>query len=177
MMMELGYCSEIENYSRHLDGRKKGQSPSTLIDFFPDNFLLFIDESHVTIPQIRAMYKGDKARKLNLVEHGFRLPSALDNRPMKFEEFTEKIDKTIYASATPANYEMEISDNAIVEQIIRPTGLLDPKIICQKSKNQIDHLVTNIKKTINRNEKVLITTLTKRMSEDFSNVERRWLVQ
>ena len=168
MMMELGYCSGIENYSRHLDGRKNGQRPFCLLDFFPDDFLLVIDESHVTIPQIRAMYNGDKARKLNLVEHGFRLPSALDNRPMKFEEFTEKINKTIYVSATPADYELEKSDNNIVEQIIRPTGLLDPEIICQKSKNQIDHLVQNIKKVIEKNEKILITTLTKRMSEDLT---------
>jgi len=168
MMMELGYCSGIENYSRHLDGRKEGQRPFCLLDFFPKDFLLVIDESHVTIPQIRAMYNGDKARKTNLVEHGFRLPSALDNRPMKFKEFTDKIGKTIYVSATPADYETEKSNNHIVEQIIRPTGLLDPEIICRESKNQIDHLVQNIKSTIKRNEKVLITTLTKRMAEDLT---------
>ena len=168
MMMELGYCSGIENYSRHLDGRKDGQRPFCLLDFFPDDFLLVIDESHVTIPQIRAMYNGDKARKMNLVEHGFRLPSALDNRPMKFEEFTEKINKTIYVSATPAEYELEMSNTNIIEQIIRPTGLLDPEIICQKSENQIDHLIESIKEVISRNEKILVTTLTKRMSEDLT---------
>jgi len=168
MMMELGYCSGIENYSRHLDGREEGQRPFCLLDFFPDDFLLVIDESHVTIPQVRAMYNGDKARKLNLVEHGFRLPSALDNRPMKFEEFTDKIGKTIYVSATPAEYEFGLSKQDVVEQIIRPTGLLDPKIICQKTKNQIDHLIENIKDTISRGEKILITTLTKRMSEDLT---------
>jgi len=168
MMMELGYCSGIENYSRHLDGRKEGQRPFCLLDFFPNDFLLVIDESHVTIPQVRAMYNGDRARKLNLVEHGFRLPSALDNRPMKFEEFTDKVGKTIYVSATPAEYEFELSKEYVVEQIIRPTGLLDPKIICQKTKNQIDHLIENIKDTISRGEKILITTLTKRMSEDLT---------
>ena len=168
MMMELGYCSGIENYSRHLDGRKDGQRPFCLLDFFPDDFLLVIDESHVTIPQIRAMYNGDKARKMNLVEHGFRLPSALDNRPMKFEEFIEKINKTIYVSATPADYELEKSSVNIIEQIIRPTGLLDPQIECQKSENQIDHLIQSIKEVISRNEKILVTTLTKRMSEDLT---------
>ena len=168
MMMELGYCSGIENYSRHLDGRNEGQRPFCLLDFFPDDFLLIIDESHVTIPQVRAMYNGDRARKLNLVEHGFRLPSALDNRPMKFDEFIEKINKTIYVSATPAEYELDLSKKNIIEQIIRPTGLLDPKIKFQKSKNQIDHLVENIKEVIKRKEKILVTTLTKRMSEDLT---------
>ena len=168
MMMELGYCSGIENYSRHLDGRKKGQRPFCLLDFFPDDFLLVIDESHVTIPQVKAMYNGDKARKLNLVEHGFRLPSALDNRPMKFEEFVNKIGKTVYVSATPSEYELDLSKKNLIEQIIRPTGLLDPEIICHKTKNQIDHLIENIKNTTKRGEKVLITTLTKRMSEDLT---------
>ena len=168
MMMELGYCSGIENYSRHLDGRNEGQRPFCLLDFFPDDFLLIIDESHVTIPQVRAMYNGDRARKLNLVEHGFRLPSALDNRPMKFDEFIEKINKTIYVSATPAEYELDLSKKNIIEQIIRPTGLLDPRIKFQKSKNQIDHLVENIKEVIKRKEKILVTTLTKRMSEDLT---------
>ena len=168
MMMELGYCSGIENYSRHLDGRNEGQRPFCLLDFFPDDFLLIIDESHVTIPQVRAMYNGDRARKLNLVEHGFRLPSALDNRPMKFDEFIEKINKTIYVSATPAEYELDLSKKNIIKQIIRPTGLLDPKIKFQKSKNQIDHLVENIKEVIKRKEKILVTTLTKRMSEDLT---------
>jgi len=169
MMMELGYCSGIENYSRHLDGRKEGQRPFCLFDFFPDDFLLIIDESHATIPQIRAMYNGDKSRKLNLVEHGFRLPSALDNRPMKFNEFTKKINKVIYVSATPSDYEVEESDKIQIEQIIRPTGLLDPEVIIQKTENQIDHLIEEIKKVIKRGEKVLITTLTKRMSEDLTD--------
>ena len=137
MMMELGYCSGIENYSRYLDGRIEGQRPFCLFDFFSDDFLLIIDESHVTIPQLRAMYNGDRSRKINLVEHGFRLPSALDNRPMKFEEFIKVIDKTIYVSATPAAYELSISSKNVVRQIIRPTGLLDPQIIYKKSKNQI----------------------------------------
>tara|TARA_Y100001970_G_scaffold50742_1_gene64243 strand:+ start:56763 stop:58763 length:2001 start_codon:yes stop_codon:yes gene_type:complete len=168
MMMELGYCSGIENYSRHLDGRNEGQRPFCLLDFFPDDFLMIVDESHVTIPQVRAMYNGDRSRKLNLVEHGFRLPSALDNRPMKFNEFIQKINKTIYVSATPAEYELDLAKESVIEQIIRPTGLLDPEIIVQKSKNQIDHLITSIKKVIKRKEKVLITTLTKRMSEDLT---------
>ena len=169
MMMELGYCSGIENYSRHLDGRKEGQRPFCLLDFFPDDFLLMIDESHVTIPQVKAMYNGDRSRKLNLVEHGFRLPSALDNRPMKFDEFVKKINQTIYVSATPAEYELSLSNHNIIEQIIRPTGLLDPKIIVRKSKNQIDDLVKNIKEVIKKKEKILITTLTKRMSEDLTD--------
>ena len=169
MMMELGYCSGIENYSRYLDGRIEGQRPFCLFDFFSDDFLLIIDESHVTIPQLRAMYNGDRSRKINLVEHGFRLPSALDNRPMKFEEFIKIIDKTIYVSATPAAYELSISSKNVIRQIIRPTGLLDPKIIFQKSKNQIDNLIENIKSTIDKNEKILITTLTKRMSEDLTD--------
>ena len=168
MMMELGYCSGIENYSRHLDGRDEGQRPFCLLDFFPDDFLLVIDESHVTIPQVRAMYNGDRARKLNLVEHGFRLPSALDNRPMKFEEFVDKIDKVIYASATPAEYELNLSNEYVIHQIIRPTGLLDPTVSCRKTKNQIDHLIENIKDTTKKGEKVLIITLTKRMSEDLT---------
>ena len=168
MMMELGYCSGIENYSRHLDGRIKGQRPFCLLDFFPDDFLMIIDESHVTIPQIRAMYNGDKSRKSTLVEHGFRLPSALDNRPMKFEEFIKKINQTIYVSATPADYELELSDKYIAEQIIRPTGLLDPVIEFYKTKGQIDYLIENIKRVIKNKEKILVTTLTKRMSEDLT---------
>ncbi|MBI65029.1 MAG: excinuclease ABC subunit B [Candidatus Marinimicrobia bacterium] len=168
MMMELGYCSGIENYSRHLDGRIEGQRPFCLLDFFPDDFLMVIDESHVTIPQIKAMYNGDRSRKLTLVEHGFRLPSALDNRPMKFEEFIKKINQTIYVSATPAEYELELSKKYIAEQIIRPTGLLDPVIEFYKTKGQIDCLIENIKITIKNKEKVLVTTLTKRMSEDLT---------
>ena len=168
MMMELGYCSGIENYSRHLDGRNPGQRPYCLLDFFPDDYLLVVDESHVTIPQIRAMYNGDKSRKLTLVEHGFRLPSALDNRPMKFEEFRNKINQVIYVSATPSDYELEISNNIIIKQIIRPTGLLDPIIIHKESKGQIENLIENIKKVNKRKEKTLVTTLTKKMSEDLT---------
>ena len=169
MMIELGYCSGIENYSRHLDGREKGQRPYCLLDFFPDDFLMIIDESHVSIPQIRAMYNGDRSRKETLVEHGFRLPSALDNRPMKFDEFENKINNVIYVSATPSEYEMNLSGNNIIQQIIRPTGLLDPEIEIHKSRGQIDHLIENIKKVVNREERVLITTLTKKMSEDLSD--------
>jgi len=169
MMIELGYCSGIENYSRHLDGRKKGQRPFCLLDFFPEDFLMIIDESHVTIPQVKAMYNGDRSRKMSLVEHGFRLPSALDNRPMKFEEFINKINQTVYVSATPAEYELNMSSDKVIEQIIRPTGLLDPEIVVQDSKNQIDHLVENIKKVVRKKEKILITTLTKKMAEDLTD--------
>jgi len=169
MMMELGYCSGIENYSRHLDGRKKGERPYCLLDFFPDDFLMIIDESHVTIPQVRAMYNGDRSRKETLVEHGFRLPSALDNRPMKFDEFEEKINQVIYVSATPAEYETLLSDENIVEQIIRPTGLLDPKIETHKTKGQIDFLIENIKIVVKRKERVLITTITKKSAEDLTD--------
>ncbi|SVE14453.1 uncharacterized protein METZ01_LOCUS467307, partial [marine metagenome] len=137
MMAELGYCSGIENYSRHLEGRKEGERPSTLIDFFPNDFLLFADESHVSVPQIRAMYNGDRSRKMTLVEHGFRLPSALDNRPMKFDEFEEAVNQVIYVSATPGNYELEQTEGEIVEQIIRPTGLIDPDIVIRKTRGQI----------------------------------------
>ena len=169
MMLELGYCSGIENYSRHLDGRKKGERPYCLLDFFPEDFLMIIDESHVTIPQVRAMYNGDRSRKETLVEHGFRLPSALDNRPMKFDEFEEKINQVIYVSATPSEYETLLSENNIVEQIIRPTGLLDPEIEIHKTRGQIDFLIENIKKVVKRNERVLITTITKKSAEDLTD--------
>ena len=169
MMTELGYCSGIENYSRHLDGRSKGERPSTLIDFFPEDFLLFTDESHVSIPQIRAMYNGDKSRKMSLIDHGFRLPSALDNRPMKFEEFEKTIKQVVYVSATPADYEFEKTEGVIVEQLIRPTGLLDPEIIVKKTKGQIDDLIGEIRTVIAKDERVLITTLTKRMAEDLTD--------
>ena len=169
MMTELGYCSGIENYSRHLDGRKEGERPSTLIDFFSKDFLLFIDESHVSIPQIRAMYNGDRSRKQSLIDHGFRLPSALDNRPMKFEEFEKSINQTVYVSATPSQYEFEKTEGVIVEQLIRPTGLLDPNIIVRKTKGQIDDLIGEIRIVISRDERVLITTLTKRMAEDLTD--------
>tara|TARA_S200000501_G_C20867068_1_gene762422 strand:+ start:3030 stop:5018 length:1989 start_codon:yes stop_codon:yes gene_type:complete len=168
MMMELGYCSGIENYSRHLEGRKSGTRPHTLLDFFPDDFLMFIDESHVSIPQIRAMYKGDLSRKNTLIEYGFRLPSAKDNRPMKFNEFEKAVNQVVYVSATPGNYEDEKSDGHVIEQIIRPTGLLDPPIEIYESKGQIDHLISEIKFRISNNERILITTLTKRSAEDLS---------
>jgi excinuclease ABC subunit B len=168
MIREIGHCSGIENYSRYFDGRKPGMRPFCLLDYFPRDFLTIIDESHVTIPQIRAMYGGDVSRKMNLVEYGFRLPSALDNRPLKFNEFEELTDKTIYVSATPADYELEKSEGVIVEQIIRPTGLLDPLISVRPSLNQIDDLLEEIQLRIERNERVLVTTLTKRMAEELN---------
>ena len=169
MLEETGFCHGIENYSRHIALRKEGETPTCLIDFFPKDFLLVIDESHVTIPQVRGMYNGDRARKMNLVEYGFRLPSALDNRPLKFEEFESKINQVIYVSATPGDYEMEHVKGEVVEQIIRPTGLLDPLIEVRDTKNQIDNLVEEIEKRISLNERVLITTLTIRMAEELSN--------
>ena len=169
MLKETGFCSGIENYSRHIALRKEGETPTTLIDFFGKDFLLVIDESHVTIPQVKAMYNGDRARKQNLVDYGFRLPSALDNRPLKFTEFEEKVNDVIYVSATPGDYEMEKVHNKVVEQIIRPTGLLDPTIEVKPTKNQIDDLVEEINKRIEQNERVLITTLTIRMAEELTD--------
>ena len=169
MMREVGYCSGIENYSRYFDGRLPGVRPFCLLDYFPKDFLTIIDESHVTIPQIRAMYGGDISRKVNLVEYGFRLPAAIDNRPLKFEEFEEASHQTIYVSATPAEYELNKSEGVIVEQLIRPTGLLDPKILVRPSKGQIDDLLEEIHLRIERNERVLVTTLTKRMAEELSS--------
>ena len=169
MMREVGYCSGIENYSRYFDGRLPGVRPFCLFDYFPKDFLTIIDESHVTIPQIRAMYGGDISRKMNLVEYGFRLPAAIDNRPLKFEEFEEATHQTIYVSATPAEYELNKSEGVIVEQLIRPTGLLDPKILVRPSKGQIDDLLEEIHLRIERNERVLVTTLTKRMAEELSS--------
>ena len=171
MMGEVGFCSGIENYSRHLTGRKPGESPYTLMDFFPQDFLLMIDESHVTIPQIGAMYEGDRSRKGTLVEYGFRLPSALDNRPLKFPEFTAKLNQVVYVSATPRQYEAELS-GAIVEQINRPTGLLDPKIMVRPTKGQMDNLLEEIKLREERKERVLITTLTKKMAEALTDYLR-----
>ncbi|MBF0223963.1 MAG: excinuclease ABC subunit UvrB [Desulfobacterales bacterium] len=168
MLMEIGYCNGIENYSRHLTGRNPGEPPPTLLDYFPKDFLLFIDESHITVPQISAMYKGDKSRKETLIEYGFRLPSAIDNRPLRFDEFWERSAQTIFVSATPADYEKEKAGNFIVEQIVRPTGLLDPPIEIRDAKNQVDDLLEEIRIRIERNERVLITTLTKRMAEDLS---------
>ncbi len=167
MLRETGFCTGIENYSRHLSGREEGSTPFTLIDFFPDDFLMIVDESHVTIPQIGAMYKGDRSRKTTLVDYGFRLPSALDNRPLKFEEFEKKIDKMLFVSATPSNYEGEVS-SYVAEQIIRPTGLLDPIIEVRQTEGQIDDLITEINSVIERNEKILVTTLTKKMAEDLT---------
>jgi len=169
MMTELGYCSGIENYSRHLENRKIGERPSTLIDFFSKDFLFIIDESHVTMPQVKAMYAGDRSRKLSLVEHGFRLPSALDNRPMMLNEFEDSINQVVYVSATPANYELEKTNGVITEQLIRPTGLLDPCIEIKETKGQIDDVISEIRKVTKRNERVLITTLTKRMAEDLTD--------
>ena len=168
MLRELGHCSGIENYSRYFDGREPGTRPYCLLDFFPDDFLIVIDESHVSIPQIRAMYGGDRSRKVNLVEYGFRLPAALDNRPLKFEEFEEMAKQVIYVSATPADYELEKSEGVIVEQVIRPTGLLDPQIDVRPSMNQIDDLMEEIQIRVERKERVLITTLTKRMAEELA---------
>ena len=165
MIRELGFCSGIENYSRHIDGRNEGEPPACLLDYFPDDFLTVIDESHVTIPQIRAMYNGDSSRKRTLVEHGFRLPSALDNRPLRFEEFLERTGQTVYLSATPADYELELGDGA-VEQIIRPTGLVDPEVKVKPAKGQIDDLLEEIKVRCERDERILVTTLTKRLAEE-----------
>ena len=165
MIKELGFCSGIENYSRHIDGREQGEPPACLLDYFPEDFLTVIDESHVTVPQVRAMYNGDSSRKRTLVEFGFRLPSALDNRPLKFDEFRERTGQTVYLSATPADYELDLADG-VVEQIIRPTGLVDPKIVVKPAKGQIDDLLEEIRLRTERNERVLVTTLTKRLAEE-----------
>ncbi|MBN1859707.1 excinuclease ABC subunit UvrB [Candidatus Bipolaricaulota bacterium] len=167
MMQEMGYCSGIENYSRHLDGRRVGQPPSVLLDYFPSDFLVIVDESHQTVPQIRGMYRGDRSRKETLVEYGFRLPSALDNRPLTFEEFEQRVGQVVFTSATPGPYEREHSEN-VVEQIIRPTGLVDPELVVQPVRGQVDHLIGEIRSVVERNERVLVTTLTKRMSEDLT---------
>ncbi|MBV7271598.1 excinuclease ABC subunit UvrB [Clostridiaceae bacterium UIB06] len=180
MMREVGYCSGIENYSRILDGRAKGSPPQTLIDYFPDDYLLFIDESHVTLPQVKAMYAGDRSRKESLVEYGFRLPSAFDNRPLRFEEFEGKLNQVVFVSATPAQYELDHSTN-IAEQIIRPTGLLDPEIMVKPVKGQIDDLYAGIKETVSKGHRILVTTLTKKMAEDLTdylkemNIKTRYL--
>jgi excinuclease ABC subunit B len=169
MMKEIGYCSGIENYSRHMDGRAQGSRPFNLFDYFPDDFLLVIDESHVTLPQIRGMYNGDRSRKGTLVEYGFRLPSALDNRPMMYEEFMGMLNQTIFVSATPGDYELEMSGGVIVEQIIRPTGLLDPEIEVRPIKGQIDDLIDEIRTRASKKERILVTTLTKKMAEDLAD--------
>lgn len=169
MMKETGFCQGIENYSRHISGRKPGSPPYTLFDYFPDDFLLLIDESHATIPQVRAMYNGDRARKESLVNYGFRLPSAFDNRPLTFKEFEERINQCVFVSATPAEYEKEHSKENVVEQIIRPTGLLDPQIVVKPTENQIDDLIEQIRMRTAKNERVLVTTLTKKMAEDLTS--------
>jgi excinuclease ABC subunit B len=169
MMRELGYCSGIENYSRYFDGRDSGSRPFCLLDFFPEDFLMVIDESHVSIPQIRAMFGGDRSRKQTLVEYGFRLPSAMDNRPLKFEEFESMISQTIYVSATPADFELQECEGIVVEQVIRPTGLLDPYVEVRPSLRQIDDLLDEINQRIIKHERTLVTTLTKRMAEELTN--------
>ena len=169
MIQEIGYCNGIENYSRHLTGRQAGEPPPTLLDYFPDNFLLFIDESHIAVPQLRGMYNGDRSRKETLVNYGFRLPSALDNRPLRFDEFRKRVTKVVYVSATPADYEMDVSDGAVVEQIVRPTGLIDPIIEFRDARHQVDDLFEEIQRCIEKKERVLITTLTKRMAEDLTD--------
>jgi excinuclease ABC subunit B len=168
MMQEIGHCQGIENYSRHMDGRAPGEPPYTLLDYFPEDYILLVDESHVTLPQVRGMYNGDRARKQSLVEYGFRLPSALDNRPLKFDEFEERVHQAIYVSATPGDYEMEHSPQ-VVEQVLRPTGLVDPLIELHPIENQIDHLLGEIRKTAAAGGRVLVTTLTKRMAEDLTD--------
>ena len=169
MMKETGFCQGIENYSRHISGRAPGSSPFTLLDYFPKDFLLMIDESHATIPQVRAMYNGDRARKESLVKYGFRLPSAFDNRPLKFEEFEQRINQCVFVSATPADYEKEKSEDNVVEQIIRPTGLLDPQIEVKPVTNQVDDLIEQIRIRVEKKERVLVTTLTKKMAEDLTS--------
>ena len=169
MMLELGYCNGIENYSRHLTGRTAGQPPPTLIDYFPEDFLFFVDESHMAVPQLRAMYRGDRSRKMTLVEHGFRLPSALDNRPLKFEEVEERMRQVVFVSATPSEYELEQSRASVVNLIVRPTGLLDPVIVQRPAATQVDDLYAEIVKRVRQNERVLVTTLTKRMAEDLTD--------
>ena len=177
MIKELGHCSGIENYSRYFDGRQAGERPYCLLDFFPDDFLLVIDESHVSVPQIGAMYGGDRARKTNLVEYGFRLPAAFDNRPLTFDEFKEMTPQVIYVSATPADYELQEAEGVVVEQVIRPTGLLDPEIEVRPTKDQVDDLMDEIKFRIHRNERCLVTTLTKRMAEELDEYLRKYRIK
>ena len=169
MMREIGFCSGIENYSRHLDGRSAGEAPYTLLDYFPDDYLVVLDESHVTVPQLHGQYEGDRSRKDTLVEHGFRLPSAMDNRPLRFEEFSDKINQIVYMSATPGAYELEMSKGKVVEQVVRPTGLMDPEVVVRPTKGQIDDLVSEINLRVERDQRVLVTTLTKKMSEDLTD--------
>ena len=169
MMRQVGSCSGIENYSMHMDGRTRGSAPNCLLDYFPEDFLVVVDESHVAVPQIGGMYEGDMSRKRNLVDHGFRLPSAMDNRPLKWEEFLDRIGQTIYLSATPGNYELDLVGGDTVEQIIRPTGLIDPEVVVKPTKGQIDDLIHEIRVRTEKNERILVTTLTKKMSEDLTD--------
>ena len=169
MMRQVGSCSGIENYSMHIDGRSRGSAPNCLLDYFPEDFLLVVDESHVAVPQIGGMYEGDMSRKRNLVDHGFRLPSAMDNRPLRWEEFLDRIGQTIYLSATPGNYELDKVEGDVVEQIIRPTGLVDPEVVVKSTKGQIDDLIHEINTRVDKSERVLVTTLTKKMSEDLTD--------
>ncbi len=168
MIQELGYCNGIENYSRHLTGRREGEPPPTLLDYFPEDYLLFIDESHITVPQLRAMYRGDRSRKKTLVDYGFRLPSALDNRPLRFDEFQERCKRVVYVSATPSDYEQQAAGSRVVELIVRPTGLVDPEVVVRPARNQVDDLYETILERVASNERVLVTTLTKRMAEDLT---------
>jgi excinuclease ABC subunit B len=168
MMREVGFCSGIENYSRHIDGRSAGTAPYTLLDYFPDDYLVVIDESHVTVPQLHGMYEGDLSRKSNLVEYGFRLPSAIDNRPLRFEEFVERVPQAVFMSATPGDYELRVS-KAVVEQIVRPTGLVDPEVEIRPTKGQVDDLIEEIRRRAEANQRVLVTTLTKKMAEDLTD--------
>ncbi len=168
MIQELGYCNGIENYSRHLTGRSPGEPPPTLLDYFPDDYLMFIDESHIAVPQLRAMYKGDRSRKETLVKYGFRLPSALDNRPLRFDEWRQRVNQVVYVSATPSEYETENAQGVVIEQIVRPTGLIDPPVIIRSAINQVDDLYNEIRQCIERKERILVTTLTKRMAEDLT---------
>lgn len=169
MIEQVGFCSGIENYSRHVDGRPAGSAPATLLDYFPEDFLTIIDESHVTVPQIGGMFEGDMSRKRNLVEFGFRLPSAVDNRPLTFDEFEQRVGQTVYMSATPGDFELTSSDGECVEQVIRPTGLVDPKVTVKPTKGQIDDLIDEVRTRISQQERVLVTTLTKRMAEDLTD--------
>jgi excinuclease ABC subunit B len=168
MLEQMGFCHGIENYSRHLSGRKEGEPPPTLLDYFPDDFLVILDESHITVPQLGAMFKGDRSRKETLVAHGFRMPSALDNRPLRFSEWQERVGHVIHVSATPGDWEVEHAGGVVVEQVIRPTGLLDPKVIVRPTKHQVDDLLGEIRERVARDERVLVTTLTKRMAEDLT---------
>jgi excinuclease ABC subunit B len=168
MMQEVGYCNGIENYSRHIDGRGPGDAPSTLLDFFPDDYLLVIDESHVAVPQLHGQYEGDRSRKETLIDHGFRLPSAADNRPLRFDEFLERINQVVFLSATPAAYELQVSSQ-VVEQIVRPTGLVDPEVVVKPTKGQIDDLISAISDRVERGDRTLVTTLTKKMAEDLTD--------